>query len=362
MATISSIVKKFDIYGNYFQLRINNQTKFKTFSGGLLSLITLIVLILCIISFGKDLFERKNPKISIEEGLFQYGEVPLLNGTEYPIKPALMAIQKSFSDIAKIKINYITNGTRVSRYLDECDKDYMEKHFPEYNYTVSANVITNYCFNFNDYMLSDSVYINLSYDECKKMSQSSLNYFTQKGITCNPATGSIQSTFILLHTKQLGFKPDDEKPFLNKTLKYSLSFSSSFYTNVMIYWNLQYLQDDVGWLIDDIVESTNLAPQPEQILQSFYATPTQLPNFVISFYLNDKFKKYNRTYIKLQDVLAALGGFMKLILTLLNVLSIFIRCYLIDLYIIDEKFQLEKHSIIKQENTRNLNASQQSKY
>jgi hypothetical protein len=360
MVTISSIVKKFDIYGNYFQLRINNQTKFKTFSGGLLSLITFIVFILCVLSF--DLFERKNPKISIEEGLFQDSQVPLLNGTEYPIKPALVAIQKSFSDIAKIKIYYITNGTRVSKYLDECDKDYMEKHFPEYNYTVSANNITNYCFNFNDYMLSDSVYINLSYDECKKMSPTSLNYFTQKGITCNLATVPIQSTLILLHTKQLGFKPDDEKPFLNKTLKYSLSFSSSFYTSVKILWNLQFLHDDVGWLINDIVESTNLAPQPEQILQSFYSTPTQLPNFGISFYLNDKFKKYKRTYIKLQDVLAALGGFMKLILTLLNVVSIFIRCYLIDLYIIDEKFQLEKHAVIKQENTRNLNASQQSKY
>jgi hypothetical protein len=248
-----------------------------------------------------------------------------------------MAIQKSFSDIAKIKIYYITNGTRVSRYLDECDKDYIEKHFPEYNYNVSANVVTNYCFNFNDYMLSDSVYINLSYDECKKMSSSSLNYFIQKGITCNPATGSIESTFILLHTKQLGFKPDNEKPFMNKSLKYSLSFSSSFYTSVKISWNLQFLHDDVGWLIDDIVESTNLAPQPEQILQSLNSTPTQLPNFGISFYLNGRFKKYNRTYIKLQDILAALGVFMKLILTLLNVVSIFIRCYLIDLCTTNEE-------------------------
>jgi hypothetical protein len=337
MITISSIVKKFNIFGNYFQLRINNQTKFKTFSGGFLSLITLIVLILCVISFGKDLFEIKNPKISIGEGLFQDSEIPLLNGTEYPMKPALMAIQKSFTDIAKIKINYVTNGTRTSRYLDECDKDYMEKHFPEYNYTASANIITNYCFNFNDYMLSDSVYINLSYDECKKMSPSSLNYFIQIGITCNPVTVPIQSTFILLHTKQLGFKPDNEKPFLNKTIKYSLGFSSSFYTSVKILWNLQFLHDDVGWFINDIAESTNLAPQPEQILQSFYSTPTQLPKFGISFYLNDKFKKYNRTYIKLQDVLAALGVFMKLILTLLNALSIYIRCYLINLYIIDEK-------------------------
>jgi hypothetical protein len=80
MGKFTSFVKLFYIYGNFFQLRINNQKKFQTAIGGFFSLITIIILVMCILNFGADFFSRAAPKVVIEEGLFT-NDTPLFNGT-----------------------------------------------------------------------------------------------------------------------------------------------------------------------------------------------------------------------------------------------------------------------------------------
>jgi hypothetical protein len=356
MSNLTNVIKKCDIYGNYFQLRINNQTKFKTCSGGLLSIVTFVILILCVVSFGNDFFTKSNPKVTIEEGLYQDKEIPIINGTEYPLKPIMVVATKSFSNIGKLFTAHVKNGTSVKRYLDECKPAYIEQHFPDFDYKAAVAFSTLYCFQLNDYVLSKTQTVSLNYDRCKLMSNVTLSQFRSANITCdNASTLTISSMPITIYTQQLGFKPDIEKPFISKTGKYYFSFSSSFYTFINIYWNLQFLNDDLGWLIDDVDRSTELSPQTEQIGYTFLDKPQDMPYFSITFFLNDKFKRYIRTYQKLQDVLAALGGFMKLILTLLNLVSLFIRNYLIDMYIIAEKFESDRPKTLSLKDNRTTN-------
>jgi hypothetical protein len=360
MSKLGKFIRLFDIYGNYFQLRINNQTKFKTLSGGLLSLLTLIILILCVLSFGNDFFKRKNPKISIEEGLFQDSEIPILNGTEYPVKPILLTVPKSYSMYAKARLVYSLDVSKVN-YIQECTSDYMEKYFPEFNLTTFSSSVSAYCFNLNDYNLSNAGEVLIAADECSKIDPTTLSTMLSKNITCNTNVPFSQPFLALnLYTKQIGFKPEYENPFYNKTIKYAFNFANTYITYANIFWNLQYLHEDNGWLIESVNDMTDLSPQPE-IIQQKPADGKKLAGFYIKFLVNDKFRKYNRTYQKLQDVLAALGGFMKLILALLNLFSTFIRSYMIDLFIIDEKFEKEKIQPKENVNTKNLNCSQQSK-
>jgi hypothetical protein len=343
MPKLVNLIRLFDIYGNYFQLRINNQTKFKTLYGGLLSLVTFIILILCILSFGNDFFKRQNPKVTLEEGLFQDDEIPILTGGDYPIKPGLIMVQKSFADQAKLKISGRINGTLGYKYLDECEASYVQTYFAEIKYSTLSNQVL-YCFNFNEFSFYGNETISISYDECSLKSVA--EEMGKRNVTCNGnVTATTASMYLTLYTKQLGFKPELEKPFINKTVLYNLNFVNNAYSTALINWNLQYLHDDVGWLIDSINEITDLNPQPEKVSLLTYPQGFRLPRFVVQFKLKDQYKRYNRTYIKLQDVLASLGGFMKLILTLLNLTSMLIRSYLIDLYIIDEKFELDKKPI-----------------
>jgi hypothetical protein len=81
MPQISKFIKTFNIYGNFFNLRINRSAKFKSVIGGFLSFITMGVLTFCVMIFGKDFFEKLHPKVAVEDGLFEDIAIPLLKGS-----------------------------------------------------------------------------------------------------------------------------------------------------------------------------------------------------------------------------------------------------------------------------------------
>ena len=113
MSKMEKAIQIFDIYGSYFSLRINNQAKFKSILGGVLSIITMGVLLFCILSFGEDFYKKKNPKVSIKEGFYADGEIPILNGTEYEEKSILIAISKYADNIIEPVIIYSINNITI---------------------------------------------------------------------------------------------------------------------------------------------------------------------------------------------------------------------------------------------------------
>jgi hypothetical protein len=363
MSKLKGFIKLFDIYGNYFQLRINNQTKFKTTSGGLLSIFTFIVLLLCMFNFGSDFLNKSNPKVILEEGLYQDQDIPVLNGTEYPHKPILFFLPKTYTNVMKPTIyRYVNSSLAIRTFMTECDPNYITENF-NWDYK-KAPFLSYYCYDLNSYNLSNTLPVLMSFENCRTMNTAALNDLTAKNLTCDKdSVLSLNTVFLNVMTKQIGFKPDIASPFIHKTIQYAMSFSSNFYSSVSIYWNQYLLNDDIGWLTESIDYKSDLSPGPEKYSNTFYPTPTFVPTFTLRFYLSDSYKKYHRTYQKLQDVLAALGGFMKLILTCLNLISFLIRNYLIDLYIIDEKFEIEKNinKPTTEMKTNNLENSQQSK-
>jgi hypothetical protein len=333
----SNIIKFLDLYGDYYQLRFADQAKFKTVFGGTFSTVTIIFLILCFLYFGDDFFKRKQPKISIEEGLFETNEIPDLNGTEYPVKPIVIQMTRTFSNLSKLKLILSYNNTFINKYLEECNAEYLDEYFPEKNFTKYTNQFSFYCLNLNDYILTAAGSIAITNVECSKIDSTSLADMLSRNITCNTNVTNAFTGIVTLYTKQIGFKPDLENPFKNKTLTYNFNFLNTYVNYVYMYWNIQYLSDNIGWLIDSIEDSADLAPQPE-IIQLTPIDGKKIPGFAIRIFINEKFKKYNRTYQKIQDVLAAFGGFSQLVLFGINFIVSFIRVYFIDMYIIDQKF------------------------
>ena len=111
------------------------------------------------------------------------------------------------------------------------------------------------------------------------------------------------------------------------------------------------LKDDLGWIVpDDRIKDSNFY-EFNQYLSS--VTTSNSPNFSIRLFISDKYRAYNRTYSKLQDFLANIGGFMKLTMTVLNLFTLVIRTYLIDLHIIRKQFG-DNHdlNLLMEENIR----------
>jgi hypothetical protein len=338
MSKFISFLKFLDLYGNTFQWRVANQSKYKSLSGGVFTILTLAIIILLTFTFGNDLFYRRNPKIYTEEGLYQDNEIPVLNGTEYPIKPVMLALPKAYTNVAKPRLYFSKGATAGNRYLDECTEAFVRQQFPEYDYTVGAKFLTFYCYNLNDNDLSYSTTMGVAIDQCRKMNATTLQYFRDRGIGCTVSDVTIPSTFVTMFTKQIGFQPDNALPFVNKTKIYRFSFQSVYSTYIRVNWDLRYLKDDVGWLTEDVDDSTDLQPQQEIVTQTAQVQVVPIPEFSINFFVSDSYRIHNRTYKKTQDVIANIGGFMQLVTVFLSTITSFLKVYDIDIYIINQRF------------------------
>jgi hypothetical protein len=101
---ISNIIKTLDIvYGNHFQFRIADQSKYKTFTGGVLTILTLIILFFCTVTFSNDFLYMKKPRMYIEEGLYLDKDIPSPDGSVYPEKPGLVTVAKTFSTLLSLR-------------------------------------------------------------------------------------------------------------------------------------------------------------------------------------------------------------------------------------------------------------------
>ena len=109
-----------DIYSSYFQLRINNEYKFRTEIGGILSLLTLGFLLYLIPTLGENFFNYLNPSCSFERGLFE--TIPFFGGTNNTNptqnKYLFIKMSKDFSQYYQFMAkNYkYTNGKYAPEY------------------------------------------------------------------------------------------------------------------------------------------------------------------------------------------------------------------------------------------------------
>jgi hypothetical protein len=139
--------------------------------------------------------------------------------------------------------------------------------------------------------------------------------------------------------EKIGFSPNSINPFITKIASsYNILTSDK---NTFLYYplNLFNLKDDVGWIANDIRTSLDFNFLPGEILQ-YPETVKNLkhPRTYIVLYVSDDYKVFTRTYSKLQDLLATIGGFMKLVFSILNTFNVFIRIYLIDYYLLNKIF------------------------
>ncbi len=75
-----------------------------------------------------------------------------------------------------------------------------------------------------------------------------------------------------------------------------------------------------------------------KLLCSLIESTTGFPRVQLNIFISDSYVNFSRTYTKLPEFLATVGGFMKLVFTLLNVITSIIRNYLIRNFIIDRVF------------------------
>jgi hypothetical protein len=161
---------------------------------------------------------------------------------------------------------------------------------------------------------------------------------------------------------ELGFKPDYKYPFMTRMTYHPLRFNSIFRSLFTISISLLYLEDDQGWIIESKNNSIDIDMSLMQTEMIYLDEEDKFPQVQFMIDIHDRYKKYIRSYAKFQDVLAVIGGFMKLILSVMNICLFYAKTYLIDMHILKIQFNHKPVRIgkISDSELPTLNISNQS--
>jgi hypothetical protein len=351
MSKIASTIKLFDIYGSYFNLRINNEAKFKSTLGGILSIITMGILIFCIVNFGQNFYYKKNPKVSIKDGFFLDSEIPVVSGNQYPDTYIFFSFP-SYIDNILFPVLYQIVGDVTYKYLiDRVDNQTLFDNYILDNTTQQMlETRSFYSFKLNDFDMGANSYANIpnnmpiyvTLNDCTIIDQDLLS---KNNITCNSdyfTNNTMEQLRIDVIYDKVGFNPDSYYPFPSKKSIYSISVFNNIMTTLKAPLEKIRLADDRGIISSDIINSDlfSIIDFSESNMQLGLSLPYPIANIV--FNVSDNYRIYSRTYEKFQDLLAAIGGFMKIIFTALNIFNFIIRSYLIDMHIVETLFRKEE--------------------
>ncbi len=75
----SSLIKKLDLFGLSYYFQLDSQEKYQTFTGGLISVLFYMMTAVLFVGFGRNLYNRKNPKVSFSSEIKNYEKTLLSN-------------------------------------------------------------------------------------------------------------------------------------------------------------------------------------------------------------------------------------------------------------------------------------------
>ena len=120
----NSCFNKLDIFGIEYNFLINGNKSYKTSLGAMMTLFYIFLVIGLFFGFGIDLYQRKNPKVSLNSQNFPYEPVQLSNQNftyAYRIEDVdgIMQTDKSIVTMKEYFKRYeIINGSWVEKYTN----------------------------------------------------------------------------------------------------------------------------------------------------------------------------------------------------------------------------------------------------
>ena len=359
MEKIENVFKIFDIYCDYFYFRIGNENKYKTSLGGILSMLTLGIFIFIIYEFGQIFLFKLNPSTTTEIEFYNPSE-GFLTGDKYSDTLMIFGVDSTLQDYVNFTItNFIQTDpltkVKLKSKASRCTLTDLSKNSSDYSYintSSSDSTITFFCVKMNNFSLSPISLYGITSREA---------YVRVNMILNNPDNQTLPDTlnFFYLYNK-LGYTPNNyDNPFKRKLDIYTKKINIDTTNTFNFFYDKITLNDDNGWVLksnylrDEIsynsaVESVNI---PSNLFNNYFLS------FKVA--LTDSHTTFTRTFIKVQDLLAQIGGFMKAIFLMLNSVIYFIRIYKIDLFIMSKFFRYGKKSLLKNKKEENkiLNCS-----
>ena len=319
MPSIKELIRKCDLNGEKAEFKINESSSFQTLLGGSLSITILIMLAVAAWISGNDIFYHHNPEVNIEEKF--YSNRPLLILDKYTL-PISLAVQneygetfyspKYFSFEVIEQFTFISNGTTVLKYneVEACN----ESHFPNFSIEqLKTTGIPNYmCIKDQNVTLEgywDSEYIKFLTLRLKLCTNS-----TDNGNMCASREETVE--FFKQHHYGLNIfnqnsivnTNDYDSPINNYILNIYKLVNINSFKLFSIFLKKDTVSTDSGLLFKSISELSTINYD-----DSNFDIMDINSDSLVEFQLYSSIRSpiYNRKYLKVQTILANIGGLAK---------------------------------------------------
>ena len=343
---MTSLLKRLDLYGGNVLIYHKSHRSIQTNFGGIITMLVGIAMTLLIIAFGNDFFYRTNPIfIKQEVDPSDYPNLKINNSNfmfafRYEdINGAMLDEQgqsfyfevwrKSYS--RNEKGEWETNEVTTMPY-SRCIK----QNFTDQVLFDEKNIKDFFCidYNYEKELLGGSWeanfvhYMSIEYAICKEGSNNPYN-----GLPCNPTniTDSYLSkySYASFYIQSLFVDPSNYENPITKTIfnLYHIIDKNLVKSNY-IYFILSIVESDYGWILESRKQIQDVRYESRVVdinLKSSFAGGSRdkyMGNFIM--YLKKTLEKYNRTYTKIQNLAANVGGILK---TFTFLMTIIIQIY-----------------------------------
>ena len=345
------ILDNFDIYGFTPNLYIGNYKKSGTLFGFCLSFLTFILYICVISYFIEKLFNNSNVSVItssiivdkidnliLNKNTFYfnfylehpYNYTPILDETIY--YPKVYYKEAIRNNIDGFEWNeYILNvsNCQLSDFGEEYQQFYLNRKIENMYCVKNLNESIYGSFEKEKYSF---IYIELY--ECKNTTT------VQKCKTANEINNLLNGSFISIEYQSFSLTPKNyknpNKPCLNE---FYTSISHNYYKEIHLYLKKLILKTDNGFIFENIKEKNFTQFDYSTDMISFKQNNNS--NFMeISIKYSDKNEEIYRTYLKVQNVISQIGGFINSIYTTFSLINYFFTSGIIYIKIINKIFYI----------------------
>ncbi len=360
------MLRKFDILGKDFKFT-HEKSKFKTALGSFLSVFILLSILTLLWYFGRDIYMKENPNTL--KKTFSYENFPFVNYSNSNMFFAFRLDDKHGKAIEHLRyveflfyynilrkdkessINFLPSRKEI-RPMQNCNEKFLDKKMFEKN-----RLVHYYCANFTDYLVGGEwagsnkfKYISFKIKRCDQSTEKKYN------VTCatmEEFKKEFTEPFYVdyFYQKNHVDPKNFEKPISKEYIfDYDMVGIEGTRTYQRIYYTYSKVITDKGWIFN-VTSSENFLEHHK----IRYGVSSQGADNKIFYeakiFLGKTANFYSRRYIKLQEISAVIGGFIKFSFLIIKYLfgfyvsseyNLFMYEKLLKLELVDEDFEKSK--------------------
>lgn len=339
----SMLIKSIDIFGAEFQLYVQKNTSINTVLGGIFSILTFGFFLFTFILFGNDFYYKKNPNVISREKLYTKEELYRMNNQTVNDLPLVLIMSKRFSEehyfIVDANVPYTFQNEKLYDLVRPCNESYvLENFYPDakdIGRDEIENSVTYLCYDMSQYKFglngngagrgSELInFLNIWTTKCRTDGKKKKNQNIPCPSNYDPLKPWDDSPELKIWTKEILYNPDNiSKPFESTWTQIAFMYMSLYSETQFFYYLLETTSvDDTGFILESNTLISQFGVGKVELINLLKDEPKSFYDLTIRIGFDKMYKEYSRRYMKIQDLLALVGGILKAVITFFTIITI----------------------------------------